>query len=78
MVSPIELMKCCGWSEVRSRKHSIWRCPCGKHQVSVSTTISDWRGMRNLLSDLKRLGCSSLSVAKKGKERKNDIKLCKM
>lgn len=59
--NPLELLQLAGWKDSRNRKHNIWKCPCGKHHVVVSLSCSDWRGYKNLLADIKRLGCKSIS-----------------
>ncbi len=53
-------LELCGWRLVRENKHAIWRCPCGKHQITRPKTPSDWRGDKNSMADLMKTGCPSL------------------
>ena len=50
-------MRKAGWTLVRCRKHGVWRCPCGLHQVTTSMTASDHRAIKNALGDVRRAGC---------------------
>lgn len=54
------MLKAAGWTKVGGRRHPKWRCPCGEHQVSLSTTPSDWRTERNAVRDIRSTGCPSL------------------
>jgi len=64
MTDPKRLLKKLGWKIARTKKHVIWKCPCGKHTVTVFKTPSDHRNARNLLSDIMKTGCPSLEALK--------------
>jgi len=59
---PVDILTRAGWTEVRQRKHRVWKCPCGKHQVSFSKTGSDWRSCKNTVSDIRKTGCPSVAA----------------
>jgi hypothetical protein len=61
MTTSLDIMQAAGWKLVRQKKHCIWQCPCGKHQVVVAKTPSDHRAVRNNIADLMKTGCSSVS-----------------
>lgn len=48
----LALLNKAGWTDVGSRRHYKFRCPCGEHQISFSKSPSDWRAQRNLLRDI--------------------------
>ena len=58
----IALLNKMGWTDVSSRRHYKFRCPCGEHQISFSRTPSDWRTQKNLMRDIKGTGCPSLEL----------------
>lgn len=33
-----------GWTARRGAKHTVWKCPCGKHQTSVPRRGADAPG----------------------------------
>ena len=68
-MKPLEILKAAGWTEVGSRRHPKWRCPCGKHQVSFPSTPSDWRNDRNMLRDIRGTGCPSIEALEPDPER---------
>ncbi len=49
-----------GWTLARAKKHRVWRCPCGEHQVVTSKSASDGRAKKNAARDLKRTGCPTV------------------
>ncbi len=74
MVSVEKALDLCGWTLVREKKHAIWRCPCGKHQIARPKTPSDWRGDKNSLGDLLKTECPSLEALKEDEKPKKDPK----
>jgi hypothetical protein len=50
-----------GWTDVGSRRHYKFRCPCGEHQISFAKTASDWRAQKNLMRDIRATGCPSIT-----------------
>ena len=61
-MTPEKLLEKANWNRVRNRKHQVWRCPCGEHQVAFPSTPSDRRGPRNTISNIRRTECPSLKV----------------
>lgn len=59
-IDPVRALEACGWTLARKRKHEIWRCPCGKHQMTLSKTPSDERAYKNFVRDLLKHDCKSL------------------
>jgi hypothetical protein len=59
-MTAIDLLQAAGWTEVKSRRHHKYRCPCGLHQVSFPKTPSDTRGDRNTVQDIVGTGCPSI------------------
>lgn len=49
-----------GWRVVRTRGHTVMRCPCGEHQATLAVTSGDRRSYKNMISTLRRMGCPSL------------------
>ncbi len=46
-----------GWTLVRqSGRHRVLRCDCGEHQVTIPTSVSDHRGLKNKRAQLRRIG----------------------
>jgi hypothetical protein len=62
MTHPKKLLKESGWTLARNKKHEVWKCPCGKHTVTVYKTPSDHRNRENLMSDIMKTGCPSLDA----------------
>lgn len=56
-----KLLNEANWKLVRHRKHEVWHCPCGKHQLTCASTGSDFRGPANALSELRNMHCPSLA-----------------
>lgn len=63
MQTPEDLLIAAGWTLVREKKHKVWRCPCGAHQVTMAATPSDHRAPRNMLAQIYRCGCPSIEAA---------------
>lgn len=61
MNDPEAILRAAGWLIARQRKHRVWKCPCGRHQIVTSVSGSDaYRGNRNKLRDIRHTGCPSL------------------
>jgi hypothetical protein len=61
MVDPVALLQECGWTMVRRKKHPLWRCPCGKHNVTIPGDLS-FRTAKNAVHDILRCGCESVDA----------------
>lgn len=55
-----KLLKKNDWERVRNRKHGIWRCPCGEHQLVLPSSPSDHRAFKNKIAHLRKMDCPSL------------------
>lgn len=55
-----KVMKKSGWYIARQTNHEVWRCSCGEHQTVLPKTASDHRGVKNKVSELRKLGCPDL------------------
>ena len=64
----------CGWTLVRQKKHEVWKCPCGGHQITKPKTPSDWRSDKNTLSDLMGTDCPSLAALEEEPEAPPDTR----
>ena len=54
-----DLLDAAGWTLVRERRHAIWRCPCGEHQMTVAMTPGDHRSDMNAIQTVLRMQCPS-------------------
>lgn len=44
-----------GFTLQREKKHRIWRCPCGEHTLVTSSSVSDYRGSKNVIATARRI-----------------------
>jgi hypothetical protein len=78
MDDPIEVLNASGWVKARANKHQVWKCPCGKHQISFSCTPSDWRAYKNFMRDLIGTGCPSVEWLNGSEEEVVEGGTCKI